>query len=51
MHIDELLAEVEAGPKGRKVGAFFDFDGTLIAGYSAGAFYEDRAWRREFSAG
>jgi putative phosphoserine phosphatase/1-acylglycerol-3-phosphate O-acyltransferase len=51
MTIDELLAEIEAGPQGPKVGAFFDFDGTLISGYSAGAFYQDRALRREFSAG
>jgi putative phosphoserine phosphatase/1-acylglycerol-3-phosphate O-acyltransferase len=49
--IDELIAEIEAGPKGPNVGAFFDFDGTLISGYSAGAFYEDRARRLEFSAG
>ena len=51
MLIDELLREIEAGPKGPKVGAFFDFDGTLISGYSAGAFYQDRVRRREFSAG
>jgi putative phosphoserine phosphatase/1-acylglycerol-3-phosphate O-acyltransferase len=49
--IDELVAEIEAGPQGPKVGAFFDFDGTLIAGFSAAAFYEDRVRRREFSAG
>jgi len=49
--IDELLAEIEGGPQGPAIGAFFDFDGTLIAGYSAGAFYQDRARRREFSAG
>lgn len=51
MTLDELLAEVQEGPEGPKVGAFFDFDGTLIAGYSAAAFYEDRARRREFSVG
>jgi putative phosphoserine phosphatase/1-acylglycerol-3-phosphate O-acyltransferase len=51
MTIDELLAEVEAGPQGPKVGAFFDFDGTLIAGYSAAAFYEDRVRKREFGVG
>jgi putative phosphoserine phosphatase/1-acylglycerol-3-phosphate O-acyltransferase len=49
--LDELVAEIEAGPQGPKIGAFFDFDGTLIAGFSAAAFYEDRARRREFSAG
>jgi putative phosphoserine phosphatase/1-acylglycerol-3-phosphate O-acyltransferase len=35
----DLLAEVEAGPAGPEVGAFFDLDGTLIAGYSARVFY------------
>jgi putative phosphoserine phosphatase/1-acylglycerol-3-phosphate O-acyltransferase len=49
--VDELVTEIQAGPQGPKVGAFFDFDGTLIAGYSAAAFYEDRARRRQFSAG
>lgn len=34
----ELLAAVEAGPQGPQVGAFFDFDGTLIDGYSLGTF-------------
>jgi HAD superfamily hydrolase (TIGR01490 family) len=29
---------VEAGPKGPDIGAFFDFDGTLIDGYSLSAF-------------
>jgi putative phosphoserine phosphatase/1-acylglycerol-3-phosphate O-acyltransferase len=51
MTIDELLAEIEAGPQGPKVGAFFDFDGTLIAGYSAAVFYEDSVRRRQFSPG
>ncbi|HWF35416.1 MAG TPA: HAD-IB family hydrolase [Solirubrobacteraceae bacterium] len=51
MTLAELLAEIEDGPQGPKVGAFFDFDGTLIAGYSAAAFYEDRVRRREFGVG
>jgi HAD superfamily hydrolase (TIGR01490 family) len=33
-----LIADVEAGPQGPRIGAFFDFDGTLIDGYSLGAF-------------
>ncbi len=33
-----LLADVADGPQGPLVGAFFDFDGTLIDGYSLGAF-------------
>ena len=34
-----------------RVGAFFDFDGTIIAGYSILAFLKERARRREFGAG
>jgi putative phosphoserine phosphatase/1-acylglycerol-3-phosphate O-acyltransferase len=49
--IAELLEEIERSPPGPEIGAFFDFDGTLIAGYSAGAFYQDRARRMEFSRG
>ncbi len=33
-----LIADVEAGPQGPEIAAFFDFDGTLIDGYSLGAF-------------
>ena len=33
-----LIADVEAGPRGPEIAAFFDFDGTLIDGYSLGAF-------------
>ncbi len=47
----ELLAEIERAPEGPRVGAFFDFDGTLIAGYSAQVFYEDRIRRFEMSVG
>jgi HAD superfamily hydrolase (TIGR01490 family) len=35
---EQLIADVEAGPEGPRVGAFFDFDGTLIDGYSLSAF-------------
>src|SRR3979411_1078904 len=41
--VEEVIRELKAGPAGPKVAAFFDFDGTLIAGYSAGALYEHRA--------
>src|SRR5205807_45671 len=49
--VEELLEEVERSPRGPEVGAFFDFDGTLIAGYSASAFYQDRIRRFELTAG
>jgi putative phosphoserine phosphatase/1-acylglycerol-3-phosphate O-acyltransferase len=43
--VADLLEEIERAPAGPEVGAFFDFDGTLIAGYSAGVFYQDRVRR------
>ena len=43
MHdIDRLLAAVAEGPQGPEVGAFFDFDGTLIHGYSAVLYFQQR---------
>jgi len=36
------LAQIEAGPGGPEVGAFFDLDGTLIAGFTATAHASDR---------
>jgi HAD superfamily hydrolase (TIGR01490 family) len=45
--ITPLLREIEEGPSGPRVGAFFDFDGTLIAGYSATVFLRDSLLRRE----
>jgi putative phosphoserine phosphatase / 1-acylglycerol-3-phosphate O-acyltransferase len=45
----DLLEEIERAPEGPEVGAFFDFDGTLIAGYSAGVFYQDRIRRFELT--
>ena len=42
-----LLSEIDAGPDGPEIGAFFDFDGTLIAGYSAEAFVLDAIRRRK----
>jgi putative phosphoserine phosphatase/1-acylglycerol-3-phosphate O-acyltransferase len=45
------VAEVEASESGPAIGAFFDFDGTLIAGFSAGVFANDRLRRREIGFG
>jgi putative phosphoserine phosphatase/1-acylglycerol-3-phosphate O-acyltransferase len=39
----ERLAEIEAAPAGAKTVAFFDFDGTIIDGYSASAMLKRRA--------
>lgn len=43
------VAEIDAAPGGTKIGAFFDLDGTLIAGYSARYFAEDRVRNREIT--
>ena len=43
-------AEVDAGPAGPDVGAFFDLDGTLVAGYTAAAQTRDRVRRRDLRA-
>lgn len=40
--LDELLRAVFAADEGPEVCAAFDYDGTLISGYSAAAFYEHR---------
>ena len=39
--------EVDASPEGPDVGAFFDLDGTLVAGYTAAAQTRDRLRRRD----
>src|ERR1700751_5588278 len=41
--VDQLIEQIKVGPGGPKVAAFFDFDGTLIQGYSAGVLYAHRA--------
>ena len=43
--LQQRLDEVYSGPKGPHIGAFFDFDGTLIHGFSAVDFYLDRIRR------
>ena len=45
--LDAAIQRVLEGPSGPEVGAFFDFDGTLIDGYSAAAYFTDRIQRRE----
>lgn len=47
--VDDLIERIKSGPGGPKVGAFFDFDGTLIQGYSASALIAHRA--RNFELG
>lgn len=40
--LDALVAAVHTAPAGPQVAACFDYDGTLISGYSAAAFYRHR---------
>jgi len=42
MSLDERLAAIAAAADGPQIGAFFDYDGTVISGYSAQAFYRHR---------
>ena len=41
MKIDPLLADIENSESGPQIAALFDFDGTIIAGYSATVFLQD----------
>jgi putative phosphoserine phosphatase/1-acylglycerol-3-phosphate O-acyltransferase len=43
------VAEIEASPRGPSIAAFFDLDGTLIAGYSARFLGSERMRNRELS--
>jgi putative phosphoserine phosphatase/1-acylglycerol-3-phosphate O-acyltransferase len=44
------VAEVEAGPEGPRIGAFFDLDGTLVAGFTVAAVTKDRLRNGEVGA-
>ena len=45
------VAEIEASPPGPEVGAFFDLDGTLVAGFTGVIMTQDRLRRRQMSVG
>ena len=45
------MARIAAGPSGPAVGAFFDCDGTLVAGFTAAAHAGDRIRRRQARIG
>jgi HAD superfamily hydrolase (TIGR01490 family) len=45
------LAEIAASPAGPEMGAFFDLDGTLVAGFTATAHAGDRIRRRQAGFG
>jgi len=48
--IETAIQRVLDGPSGPTIGAFFDYDGTLIDGYSAGAYFGDRLKRGDMGA-
>jgi putative phosphoserine phosphatase / 1-acylglycerol-3-phosphate O-acyltransferase len=45
--LEERLRQIQAAPSGKKIGAFFDYDGTLIDGFSVSALYRRRLRRLE----
>ncbi|MCP4303034.1 MAG: HAD-IB family hydrolase, partial [Gammaproteobacteria bacterium] len=45
----DVVAEILKLPDGPQIGAFFDFDGTVISGYSAFAFIEEQIKRGHLS--
>lgn len=47
MSLHERLAAIDDAPEGPQVAAIFDFDGTVIDGYSAAALMKDRLRRRD----
>ncbi len=46
---ETLLSRIRSGPRGSQIAAFFDFDGTIIEGYSSALLYEQRYKRMEVS--
>jgi putative phosphoserine phosphatase / 1-acylglycerol-3-phosphate O-acyltransferase len=43
--VQAVVEAVGQGPAGPRIGAFFDLDGTIVQGYTAGTFYADRIRR------
>ena len=51
MRLPGSVAEIMASPIGPKVGAFFDLDGTLVAGFTAVILTQERLLRRDMGVG
>lgn len=51
MNPDDLIAEIEAGPRGPGIAAFFDLDGTLVHGFTATHILRDQVRKRQVGAG
>ena len=45
----DVIKEVEDSPEGPQIGAFFDFDGTVIYGFSATTFLKEQIKRGDLS--
>jgi putative phosphoserine phosphatase/1-acylglycerol-3-phosphate O-acyltransferase len=45
----DVIQNIEQAPAGPQIGAFFDFDGTLIAGFSATVFLKEQIRRGDIS--
>lgn len=51
MRLPGSVAEILASPAGAKIGAFFDLDGTLVAGFTAVILTQERLLRRDMGVG
>lgn len=51
MRLPGSVAEIMASPAGPKIGAFFDLDGTLVAGFTAIILTQERLLRRDMGVG
>lgn len=51
MRLPGSVAEIQASPAGAQIGAFFDLDGTLVAGFTGVVMTQDRLRRRQMSVG
>ncbi|HET7075139.1 MAG TPA: HAD-IB family hydrolase, partial [Mycobacterium sp.] len=47
MRLPGSVAEIVASPPGPRIGAFFDLDGTLVAGFTAVILTQERLLRRD----
>ena len=47
----DRMRQIRSAPTGKKVAAFFDYDGTLIEGFSASAIVRSRVRSMEFGLG
>ena len=51
MRLPGSVSEIMASPLGPKIGAFFDLDGTLVAGFTAVILTQERLRRRDIGVG